>query len=136
MPEFLCKKMIEIILKAVYIMCKRVVEIYLSIVLLIIFSLYLQYLRYVAKQPVDYSLNKPVGDELHPTAGPSMWHVSEWNACSHACAGGKEIKIEMWRSSGRTIETQNCFVLHYCLKAHQSRKVMLNCRKLGSILQF
>ena len=53
--------------------------------------MYLQYLRYVAKQPVDYSLNEPVGDELHPAVGPSLWHVSEWSACSHTCAGGKEI---------------------------------------------
>ena len=53
--------------------------------------MYLQYLRYVARQPVDYSLNEPVGDELHPKVGPSIWHVSEWSACSHACAGGKEI---------------------------------------------
>lgn len=60
-------------------------------ILFIIIPLYLQYLRYVAKQPVDYSLNEPVGDELHPIVGPSIWHASEWSACSHACAGGKEI---------------------------------------------
>lgn len=53
------------------------------------------YLRYVARQPVDYSLNEPVGDELHPKVGPSIWHVSEWSACSHACAGGiKTRKVE------------------------------------------
>jgi len=57
--------------------------------------LYVYYLKFVAKQPVDYSLNEPVGDELHPTAGSSMWQVSEWSACSHACAGGiKTRKVE------------------------------------------
>ncbi|XP_078380418.1 A disintegrin and metalloproteinase with thrombospondin motifs 6-like isoform X1 [Oculina patagonica] len=50
--------------------------------------LYVYYLQYVARQPVDFALNEPVSSALHPTPGPAMWDVSEWSSCSHACAGG------------------------------------------------
>ena len=61
----------------------------------------------MAKQPVDYSLNEPVGGELHPTVGPSMWHVSAWSACSHACAGGKEISNIAASKSARPLNSKS-----------------------------
>jgi len=49
--------------------------------------LYVYYIQYVARQPVDYTLKEPVSDG-NPPLLESQWSVSAWGSCSHACAGG------------------------------------------------
>ena len=52
-----------------------------------LFIIHLQYKQYVSRQPVVYTLNEPVTDGEHPSI-TSMWAISRWGSCSHACAGG------------------------------------------------
>lgn len=49
------------------------------------------YKQYVARQPVDYSLNEPAGDE-HLKPGAANWVKGEWSVCTHSCAGGIQIR--------------------------------------------
>ncbi|KAJ7328150.1 metalloendopeptidase [Desmophyllum pertusum] len=51
--------------------------------------IFVYYKQYVARQPVDFSLNEPASaGDVNNLPGRAKWVESEWSSCSHACAGG------------------------------------------------
>ncbi|PFX33597.1 A disintegrin and metalloproteinase with thrombospondin motifs 6 [Stylophora pistillata] len=84
------------------------------------------YKQFVARQPVDFTLNKPSGDK-HLKPGAAKWVIGEWSVCTHSCAGGVQTRtVECILQSDLTYLNDAV-----CQKTTQKPSHQLDCNTQG-----